>query len=255
MTTTLIHPTTSPSSAPPAGRSAAITIPAHLNGPPRSGHGGVFAGRAAAFIDPRRARVRLRAPVPLETPLVPIDTDDGVVVTADGIPTGIGLVTALDGGLPDPDLDAFRPLGRSVESSPFDGRGHPCPTCLTCGTHRPDGFRLRMIGADGRYRCSWHPGLVGHVPYWLVWAALDCPTGGPAIAAVGDDEFALTGELAVDIRRHVPGDRMLEMLSRLVDRDGRKIRTEAVLLDGDEVLAVASALWIVVGLDVLAGAS
>jgi len=90
----------------------------------------------------------------------------------------------------------------------------------------------------------WSPGTGGDVDPWLVWAALDCPSGMPALAAVAGDELVVTGTLAVSIDAPVPGDEELQIVSRLVDRSGRKLATEAALFDATgRTLATCTAMW------------
>jgi len=90
----------------------------------------------------------------------------------------------------------------------------------------------------------WSPGTDGHVDPWLVWAALDCPSGTPALAAVASDELVVTGTIAASIDEPVPGDEELQIVSRLVDRAGRKLATEAALFDATgRTLATCTAIW------------
>lgn len=83
------------------------------------------------------------------------------------------------------------------------------------------------------------------MPPWLVWAALDCPSGFPAFVGMARDRARLTGELAVDIRRSVPGDGSYQILSHVTGSSGRKTTTAAALVDEHGTnLAVATAIWI-----------
>ena len=69
----------------------------------------------------------------------------------------------------------------------------------------------------------------------------------PAFAAVGEGSAALTGTLAVEIRDCIPGGVEHQIYSRLVDVDGRKLRTEGALVAPDGTnLAVVAATWVTV---------
>jgi acyl-coenzyme A thioesterase PaaI-like protein len=79
---------------------------------------------------------------------------------------------------------------------------------------------------------------------------------GGIVAAVFDDvlgylltflrEPGFTGELTVRYLAATPIEQPLEFRARLVERDGRKLRTEAVATAGDEVVARAHATFIVI---------
>lgn len=237
-----------------------IVIEAGYNGPPGVGHGGVTAGRLAELIDPRRAVVRLHRPIPLDTPMAPIRRE------ADRIEVGFGATVVATGrplGLR-PDLAGFPRIAPAdvdrAEEHWLDARGgvHPFPTCFGCGPDRPGpgtgtgpgGLRLRPGRVRGLdvHATHWRPGGSGEVPFWLVWAALDCPSGAPALAAAPAGASVVTGELAVEIRRPVRAAERHLLVSRLATRTGRRIRTEAALIDpGGDIVAVALGTWFAIG--------
>jgi hypothetical protein len=67
----------------------------------------------------------------------------------------------------------------------------------------------------------------------------------PALAGVGNDELVVTGTIAVSIDERVPGDEELQIVSRVVDRAGRKLATEAALFDASgRTLATCTAVWL-----------
>lgn len=229
-----------------------IVIESCYNGPPDSGHGGVSAGRFAAEVDARRAAVRLAAPIPVDTPLIVAPLDAGAVEVRSHL-IRIATVRPLDGGLrmaPFGRLESH--LVRLAERGFFGqpGNEHPFPTCFGCGADRPDGDGLLLapgrVAGMGLYATHWSPSLDDDVPPWLVWAALDCSSAGPALAAIGSHEVIVTGELSVDIHQPLSGDERYQMIARLNGRDGRKITTEAAAVDERGVnRAVASTTWIV----------
>jgi hypothetical protein len=126
---------------------------------------------------------------------------------------------------------------------------HPFPTCFGCGTDRSDGLGLTPGPVPGSsvHATSWTPALDGPVPPWLVWAALDCPSGGPALATVAPGTAVVTGELSVDIREPLAGGACYQILSRCQERSGRAFRTHAAIVDdAGRHVALAAATWIAV---------
>ncbi len=234
------------------GAEHTITIDPVYNGPPDSAHGGVAAGRMAEWLDPLHARVRLQAPPPIATPMTGTESDHGAIEVAAG-GQRIAEVRTLDTRL---DVEPFERLDPAVVAKAEeefdrqwgDGR-HPFPTCFGCGHGRHDhlGMELRSGPAPGHdlHVASWTPEIEGPVPPWLVWAALDCPSGFPAFVGMAPDRVRLTGELAVDIRHPVPGDGAYQILSHVTGSAGRKTTTAAAIVDEHGTnLAVATATWI-----------
>jgi hypothetical protein len=229
---------------------ADLIIDSRYNGPPSSGHGGVAAGRTAELVDPRAAVVRLLAPIPLDTPLRPGETDKGVVPMYAGVEP-VATVGPLPAPLP---VGRFNPpqadLVQQAELawlSTSDGV-HPFPTCFGCGPDRPrrDGLGLRPGRVRGTDVCAtrWLPPGSGEVPAWLVWAALDCGSAGPVIADASRGAPVVTGELAVEIRGEVCGGTPYTLMSRLVGRAGRRTITQAALVDdAGQHVAVGVTTW------------
>ena len=110
-----------------------------------------------------------------------------------------------------------------------------------------DGLRLTpgVIPGSLTHATFWTPGVADRVPSWLTWAALDCLSGGPALAAAPRGAAVVTGEIAVDIRARLAGSAQYQLLSRCVAPLGRKILTEAAIVDTHgRNLAVAATTWI-----------
>ncbi len=229
-----------------------ITIDPIYNGPPDSAHGGVAAGRMAELVDPLRARVRLHTPVPINAPMTSTEAENGAIeMTADG--QRVAAVRALEAPLEVEHFPRLDPHVMTQAEADFldhwGGDHHPFPTCFGCGPGRHDGLgmELRSGAAPGHdvHAASWEPALNGPVPDWLVWAALDCPSGFPAFVGMAPDRARVTGEFAVDIRQTVPGDGAYQILSHVTGHSGRKTTTAAAIVDEDGVnLAVAAAICI-----------
>jgi hypothetical protein len=227
-----------------------ITIPAHLNGPVGAANGGAAAGFLADLLDEPVA-IRFHAPVPLGTPLQPQRADDGTVrVEADGVhvvtvrpwngEVDIGHLT-----IPEPDDVSRAEAQWSVDY----GRQHPYPTCFGCGPARAtdDGLGLRpgFVPSDGVHATAWTPPGTGTVPAWLVWAALDCASGGPALHGTTPDQAVVTGQLAVAIDRPVPAGTDLVAVTRAQQRDGAKTVVTGMLVDRTTrtPLATTTSTW------------
>ena len=234
-----------------------ITIHDTFNGPAGRGHGGTAAGHFAAEVEPDGATVRFHNPVPLGAPMKMERTKAGMSFSH----KGVAIATARD-------LDEPLSVGRfpSVDSWAVDAARrrwldardglHMAPTCYACGHQRtsPLGLQLRPgpTGVAGIHATSWTPSGAGRLPSWMVWAALDCPTGFPAFHHVGADEGVVTGELSVQVLRPVMAGERHTLLSRRVDGEGRRHNTEAALLGPDgATLAVATATWVTVPLAVV----
>jgi hypothetical protein len=227
-----------------------------FNGPPDSAHGGVAAGRFAEIVNPSHASVRFSAPIPVGVELRAYvntnfnDSEARVYAGQNRIASVRSLSVDLEfegaEWLPSGDVD--RAQRQSFAAGPDP---HPFPTCYGCGNTRSKrrGLNLRPGSVDGEslYACRWIPRAFGEVPDWMVWAALDCPSGAPAVALAGPEFSVVTGVLAVSIAHPITGSREYQLQSRATSRDGRKIRTEAVLVDSnDRALATAAATWITI---------
>ncbi|MEZ5246897.1 MAG: hypothetical protein R2707_17515 [Acidimicrobiales bacterium] len=238
-------------------RHSRITIDPAFNGPANSGHGGVCGGRFAELVDGARASVRFESPIPLDEPLAA--TRVGSTVRVVGSAGPVASVRTLAEPL------RTGPFGRlsradvaAAEAGWLDGRDgdHVAPTCFACGPERGDGTGLGLrpgpVPESSILATSWLPGVGCEVPHWMVWAALDCPTGLPALAAVGLDQAVVTAELSVEIRDRVRGDGDYQLVSRRTGGAGRKHFTEAALVDErGRLAAVATALWVTVPIHVM----
>ena len=229
-----------------------FSIDATYNGPAGSAHGGTAAGRFAAAVDSKAATVRLHQPIPLGRPMRSMGGTHKSAFYSDG--RLIATVRPLSGPLTTAQFGRLAAAEvNDAERNWLDIRDgeHMAPTCYACGHHRHDGLGLRPgpIAETGLAATSWNPGIEGEVPDWLVWAALDCPTGFPALRKVERDEAVVTGQLSVQILDHVRGDGDYQLIGRRIGGEGKKHSTEAALVDERGVaVAVASAIWFAVPL-------
>lgn len=229
-----------------------VTIPRHANGPIGSGHGGVSAGVFASAAGLSSAKVRFHASIPLATPLGIVPDPRGATITCNE--ETIATVQPLSASLRVGQFGRLRAGDVASAEHRFldhhEGE-HIAPTCFACGNQRTDsnGLNLRpgTVQDTGLSATTWRPQSLGDVPDWMIWAALDCPSGFPVLAKLDRDLAAVTGELSVEILHRVPGNGDYQLIGRRTGRDGRKFATEAALIDGfGRALAVATATWIVV---------
>jgi len=237
-------------------REETIRIPAHLNGPPASGHGGYTAAMLAQPLDGAVA-VDLRRPIPLDRPLQRRVLEKGRTELRDGdelVASAREIEIAFEVP-PAPGWDA------SVEAAGrYPGlRSHPFGTCFGCGPQRGEGDGLRIFPGPcaGRNELAapWIPHRSiatadGRIPREMIWAALDCPAGWAMDpmkrGSFPEQAFAVTAQLAARLDGPVFADRRYTILSWPVRADGRKISTAAVLYNEDGApLAVATALMVI----------
>jgi hypothetical protein len=238
-------------------RTDTVRIPAHLNGPPRSGHGGYTSGIVAQPLTGAVA-VDLRRPIPLDRPLQRrvleggrVELRDGDALIAEARQTELALEVP-----PAPGWDeSVQAAGRYAGL-----RFHPFDTCFGCGPRRAEGDALRIFpgprASDETLAAPWvpHPSLAAHggrVPPEMIWAALDCPAGWASDPVTRrtfpEGAHAVTGQLAVRIDADVHAGRRYTILSWPVRAEGRKVHTGAVLYDEHGVVvAVATALMVVI---------
>jgi len=234
-----------------------ITIDPTFNGPANSGHGGVSGGRFAGLVDSKAASVRFERPIPLDEPMEATRVGDTAWVVGHGGP--VASVQALSNPLRIADVGRLAKAEvERAEATWLDCRAgdHIAPTCFACGHQRVDssGLNLRPgpVETSSLFATAWTPGWSGDVPDWMVWAALDCPSGIPAMATVGLEQAVVTAQLSVEIRDRVRGDGDYQLVSRRLSGQGRKHTTEAALIDErGRAVAVATALWITVPLTVM----
>jgi hypothetical protein len=230
-----------------------MIIDPHYTGFGTYGHGGASGGRFAELVEADAAAVRFHRPIPVGVDLAPVADGDAVTIVHHD--ERIATVRRLDGPLAVAPFSMPSTLDvERAERSWLDSRDgvHVAPTCFACGHERlVGGLALRPgpVGDAGVHACRWRPEGVGRLPSWLVWAALDCPTGFPAMRDLGREEAAMTGELAVQILEPVHAGSTYRILSRLVAAEGRRRMTVAALYRADgRRCAVANATWLSVPL-------
>ena len=217
---------------------ATITIPARFNGPANSGNGGYSAGALAELVD-GPARISLKAPPPLDTPLTVVGTGGDLAATLNGSI----ILEARPAVIPDPEVPAV-PLAVAEDASAryLGLTEHGAPTCFVCGTARPDGMRIfpGPIGRDGVVASPWTPHAsfadsTGHVETRVVWGALDCPGAWAAWASddAGAPYFPALAGMTATILKPIEVGVPHVVVARYSHTDGRKISTSAAIFTAE----------------------
>jgi hypothetical protein len=205
----------------------------------------------AALVDAPVASVSLRLPPPLDTPMEVRRDGDAVRVlhagdvVAEGAPAELSLEV--------PEAVSVEAARAARHRNPWVER-HPFSTCFGCGTRRDRAEAIATIlgpveGRDDVVADTWVPqaefaDAAGHVTPLFAWAALDCPTGGAAVAPdAGPHVLArLTADPGIAAVRAGEEHVVIGWPRR---REGRKSWGAAALLTAQgEVCAVAEGLWI-----------
>lgn len=215
-------------------------------------HGGYLAGLLAREI-PGTAKVTLRLPPPLDTPLSvsPVNSVVGLVDSAGRTIMEAEAATPSEVGLPVATIDAARarpPHPRFAD--------HPYPDCFVCGSARNDGLGLRISAPDeegvglGVWPASGSQledeGTVGSE---FLWAAMDCLTVWSFADRWDEPEWwpAVTGQIAVEQVAPAQADEPHVVAGRLVDRQGRRVVVEGAISTADgELCARGRAVWVVI---------
>jgi hypothetical protein len=228
-------------------------------GPPNMGHGGYVAGLlvdAVGGASERPIQVTLRRPVPLDTPLDVVVTDEGVTWQRDGelvaeaIPADdASTITDVDVP-PAPTLEEASAAAEGSPSLYDNGRGvHPI--CFGCGNQRSDDEGLQVfagpVDVNGRRQVAgvWRPRSDERTTDGWILAALDCP-GAFAFISEGT-RAGLLGRIV--FQRTEPAVAIDPSADHIVTGwqigvDGRKMFAGTALFTADgRLLAVAKATW------------
>jgi hypothetical protein len=227
-----------------------VVIDRRFNGPPASANGGYACGVIARFID-GPARVVLRSPPPLATPLAVCAGEDGRVVVLHG-----DTLVAEAGPSTGPFLEP--PVRPSLAEAVAARRRHPLrdvrhllSDCVVCGPHRDDGLGVTpgLVAGTGHVlaapfipdRSVSRDGEI--VDRAVVWAAIDC-TSFPA-ELLDERRVALLGTFEVRVERDVEVGERLVVVGWTRTRHGRKYLTASALLAEDgSTVAKALAIWV-----------
>jgi hypothetical protein len=237
--------------AAPVAPEVELSFAERFCGPPGTANGGYACGAVAGLLGgPRDVEVTLRRPPPLGRPLRLRAGGDGAATVHDGedlVAEARPATVALDV----PGVVSPEEALAAVERYPLY-RGHPFPTCFTCGPERAPGDGLRIfpgpVPGGGLWAAPWTPDASvaagdGLVAPEVVWAALDCPSG--FASGAGDTVMVLGRMAARVVARPRAGVAHRVLAWREGPPQGRRRPAGSALLDPDgRVLAVARAVWV-----------
>jgi hypothetical protein len=225
----------------PTATVTTVVLDRRFNGPPESANGGYACGVVARHVD-GPARVSLRRPVPLGTPLELERHDDGHVTLHDGDV----LIAEGDPALP---LDLEPPYRPTVEEAraaaahrPGDGPA-TFDSCYVCAPRRRDGLGV-VFGPLAAHPAATAAVLdASEVTPELAWAALDCPSYTPPLW--GNAMPSLLASMHAELLEPIPAGEPLAVVGWTLGSEGRKHRSATAILGADgRMLARAEALWI-----------
>lgn len=224
-----------------------ILIGSQFNGPPNSGNGGYSAGALGVLMD-GPARVSLRSPPPLDTPLEVRDTGERLEAWHDET-----LVMFAESATPvcQPPAPPSLELAKQGPKTFANAEEHNLPTCFVCGPLRKpgDGLCLFTGPVDGFEGVAdiWTPddrftGDDGLIQKEIIWAALDCPS---YFAIPGGTPLALLASICARIDRRPKAGETLIVAGWHIRSEGRKHFTATGLFTpGGDLIAQADTLWI-----------
>jgi len=227
---------------------ARLMIAQRFNGPPNSGNGGYVCGVLAQHFD-GAAEISLRAPPPLDTPLILAREGDSVALRHGEVLLAEAKSAALTLEVPPaPTLQQAHAAAKR-----YVGRlNHRYPTCFVCGCGREpaDGLEIYTGPVEGRdmVAAPWTPGddLAdddGLLAEEFIHAALDCPSYW-ALPSAGQFN-ALLGRMIARVDRRPKTGETLIVAAWPISSEGRKHRGGAALYTSEgAILAAAEALWI-----------
>ncbi|HEY3798482.1 MAG TPA: hypothetical protein VGL58_09015 [Caulobacteraceae bacterium] len=229
-----------------------ISVAAQFRGPPNSVNGGYACGVMARLIEGPATAV-LRAPPPLDTPMVMIRDGEEVRLESEAGEV-IGYASpAADVALPP--VPAAPSFAAAIAAAPgFPGLSRPFhPICFCCGDKVQEGVGLRVFagpvsGTDGMVAGPWTPNAVfadaeGLIPAEVVWAALDCP--GAVAWVVGGGGGGMLGTMTCELVRRPKAGEPCIVIGWPIERSGRKLISGTALYSADgELMARSHQIWI-----------
>jgi hypothetical protein len=233
---------------------SSVSVAAQFRGPPHSVNGGYGCGIMGKLID-GPSQTFLRAPMPLDTPMVMVRADDGGVRIESEAGDLIGEARpASHEALPTPPA-APSLAAATVAAAGFPGFSRPFhPICFCCGDKLDEGYGLRVFtgqlaGApEGVVAGPWTPNAVfadddGLIHEEVVWAALDCP--GSVSWVVSGPGGGLLGSMTCEVMRRPRAGEPCIVLAWPLERSGRKLLSGTALYSAEgELMAVSHQIWI-----------
>jgi hypothetical protein len=230
-----------------------IRVASQFRGPPNSVNGGYACGLMGRLIDGPFTAI-LRAPPPLETPMVLIE-EEGAVRLESEAGALIGEARPVD-----PSAIPAPPSAPTLAAAVAAGPGFPGfkrsfhPICFTCGDQVAEGVGLRVFtgqlaGApEGVVAGPWTPHEAfgddeGLAPAEVIWAALDCP--GSVSWVVSGAGGGMLGTMTAELICRPAVGRACIVLAWPLERSGRKLISGTALFTPEgKLLARSHQIWI-----------
>ncbi|MFI5890857.1 hypothetical protein ACIA5D_12150 [Actinoplanes sp. NPDC051513] len=235
---------------------AELCFAQRFRGPPGVTNGGFGCGSLAALLD-SSADVTLRRPLPLERALTVRRDGDGLVLSDGAMLLAEARPSAIDVALVMP-ADVTAAQARAAAGTARYYADPVFPECFVCGPARgpADGLRIfpGPVPGNAMHAAPWtlDPSVAGpDSQAWpeVVWAALDCPSGVAAAAAVElhADTAVVLGRMTANVAALPNAGDECRVVAWPLGHEGRKLTAGSALLGPDgRVLAAAKALWITV---------
>ncbi len=142
-------------------------------------------------------------------------------------------------------------------ASSLQERFAPKSTCFGCGPANEQGLRIRSLVDGEEYRCTFRPephhnAFPGMVNGGIIGALLDCHSNWAAAHRVMLDRgveaypCTVTAEFHVKLRRPTPLEATLELVAKILESDGTKVRVEATLVAEGKVCATCTGTFVAV---------
>lgn len=233
-----------------------VRIPHWFQGPTGSGQGGWSSARFVDIIG-QPATVGIRAPIPLDTDLEVVETEDGwdLLDPTTDRPTLIMQAARWDPVFADTPAITIEQAVAGHSAFPLTPLDHPVPHCFSCGVqHDSMGVQAGPLG-DGRYTTSWSApkwaiGADGKVDGAVLWAALDC-TAAWYVGLEGGTRESFTVQFAVEVAHAVEPNETYAIVGwnglGPSGWDGRKRTGASAAFKSDGTcIARASSFWVAV---------
>ncbi len=230
-----------------------LSVPAQFRGPPNSVNGGYGCGLMGKLFD-GPATAALRAPMPLDTPMVLIRECDAVRIESE-TDVLIGDARPGDRSMLPPPPPAPTLGAAMLAASGFPGLSRPFhPICFCCGDRLDEGYGLRVFtgqladAAAGVVAGPWTPHAAfaaddGLIPDEVVWAALDCP--GSVSWVVTEGGGGLLGTMTCEVMRRPAAGEPCIVLAWPLEQSGRKRLSGTALYSAEgELMALSHQIWI-----------
>jgi hypothetical protein len=232
-----------------------LIIDPRYNGPNTSGNGGWVAGSLARLLGTESASVSLRAPAPLDVPMLIRWRDDGAVALEnDGTLIAEGGLAPLQLDVPTaPDPREAEAAGLLAQRAGTQESDSTFAHCFSCGFARSDGLRIvpGPVGGDGMVATTWTPpssvaDANGQLSVEATWAALDCSAGFAWMHRLAAGTAIITARMTAMVDRPLQVGQKYTVTGWPIAQEGRKLHAGTAIFDAaGKVHARSRQLWLI----------